>query len=677
MGVAAAGNIPGGRSGAVTWTDQSGNLWLLGGFGFDSKDTYGVLDDLWKFDPSTNEWAWMNGSETQTACQIPICSENPVSGPMGTPAPGNTPGSRNGAASWTDKSGNLWLFGGSAIGYDGEEILYYSDLWEYFPSSNEWAWIGGPSGCNRGSITICFNNGVYGTLGTPAPANIPGSRIHASSWTDNKGRFWLFGGGGPLGYFNDLWMYDPSTLEWTWMGGSDTFNQQGVYGTLGQSASGNTPGARTSAYNWTDSSGNLWLFGGNTLGPETGPSYITYDFNDLWELNPTTAEWAWMGGSNTTNAPGVYGTLGVSAAANIPSARSSGVSWTGESNRFWLFGGDGPNDLWEFGLSTSQWTWVGGSSMLPSSGFIPGVYGTQGTPAAGNIPGSRGSAMSWTGSNGNLWLFGGGVINGDLNNVYLNDLWEFQPLTPSAATPTFSAAAGAYTSIQTVSISDTTAGASIYYTTDGTTPTSSSILYSSAITVANTETLQAIAVAVSYNNSAVASAAYIINIPPDFSVAATPTALSVSAGSSGTATVSVTPQGGFASAVSFACSGLPSGASCSFLPATVTPSGTAASTTTLTVTTAAASAAIPRNSFPFLPGSALAVAFCCLGWKKRRRLQSLLLLAVGGAGLSLLGACGLSSASGPPPIQPVTSTVTVTATSGSLAHTATFSLVVN
>ena len=357
-----------------------------------------------------------------------------------------------------------------------------------------------------------------------------------------------------------------------------------------------------------------------------------------------------MAGSSTASAPGVYGVLGWPVNANVPGSREEAIGWKDKNGNLWLLGGSGLdangnegllNDLWVFRPSLGQWTWMGGSSMVGANGGQHGVYGTLQTPAVGNVPGSRMESVPWRDSTGNLWLFGGSGVDSAGNNGDLNDLWEYQPPASSTATPTFSVAAGTYTSIQTVSISDTTTGASIYYTTDGSTPTASSTLYSSTITVANTETLQAIAVAVSYNNSAVASAAYIINIPPDFSVAATPTALSVSAGSSGTATVSVTPQGGFASAVSFACSGLPSGASCSFLPATVTPSGTAASTTTLTVTTAAASAAIPRNSFPFLPGSALAVAFCCLGWKKRRRLQSLLLLAVGGAGLSLLGACGL------------------------------------
>src|SRR5258706_563122 len=84
-------------------------------------------------------------------------------------------------------------------------------------------------------------------------------------------------------------------------------------------------------------------------------------------------------------------------------------------------------------------------------------------------------------------------------------------ITAVAATPTFSPAAGTYATAQTVTISDTTNGATIYYTTNGTTPTTSSTKYTAPITVSSTQTVQAIAVATGFTQSAVGSAAYTIS----------------------------------------------------------------------------------------------------------------------------------------------------------------------
>lgn len=88
----------------------------------------------------------------------------------------------------------------------------------------------------------------------------------------------------------------------------------------------------------------------------------------------------------------------------------------------------------------------------------------------------------------------------------------------TAPTPGISPATGTYTKVLSVTIGSSLSGATIYYTTDGTTPTTSSAVYSGAITVSSSSTVKAMAVASGYTNSAVASASYTINLP-----AATPT----------------------------------------------------------------------------------------------------------------------------------------------------------
>ena len=91
------------------------------------------------------------------------------------------------------------------------------------------------------------------------------------------------------------------------------------------------------------------------------------------------------------------------------------------------------------------------------------------------------------------------------------------PVEPSGRTEncpdqsSFSPAAGTYTGTQSVTISDTTPGGAIHYTTNGTQPTVKSPTYTAPITISKTKTLNAIAVASGYADSATASGTYTIN----------------------------------------------------------------------------------------------------------------------------------------------------------------------
>ncbi len=98
------------------------------------------------------------------------------------------------------------------------------------------------------------------------------------------------------------------------------------------------------------------------------------------------------------------------------------------------------------------------------------------------------------------------VLSGDSNSAVGSATYTIND--PVAAAPTFSLASGTYSPGQSVSLSDATAGATIYYTTNGTTPSTSSTKYTGTITVNATETIEAIAVATGYSNSAVSSATY-------------------------------------------------------------------------------------------------------------------------------------------------------------------------
>lgn len=568
LGTPAVGNIPAARYEAVAWTDKNGNFWLFGGDSSISPGGDLLLNDLWEFNPTTNEWAWLAGSSASDAPGI--------YGTMGTPSAQSTPGAREDAAGWTDSKGNLWLFGGYGLDASGTRGVM-NDLWEFSPSTGQWTWMNGSSTIGNNCFFgggACALPSIYGTLGTAAPGNTPGSREAAITWADNRGNLWLFGGWSydvnaqAQYYFNELWEYNTSTDQWAWMGGSSTRDgswcfinidfplndwdnyscgEPGVYGVEGTAAPSNIPGGREGSARWTDSQGNLWLFSGS--GFDIGGGFG--DPNDLWEFNPSSGQWAWMGGNSAISFPGCdgydcsglasYGALGTPAAANIPPGRDHAIGWTDSGGNLWLFGGGGTfapddpldedagdmtNDLWAFNLSTNQWTLMGGNIWSICGVFCAqnagATYVGLGVPAPGNDPGARLASTGWTDMNGNFWLFGGSRL--DPIDDFTNDLWEYQPsatgVLPTTATPTISVPTGSYASAQSVTINDATNGAFIYFTTDGTTPTINSTVHfqSQPISIQHSATLQAIAVADGCYTSAAANAVY--TLPPP---AATPT----------------------------------------------------------------------------------------------------------------------------------------------------------
>jgi hypothetical protein len=212
---------------------------------------------------------------------------------------------------------------------------------------------------------------------------------------------------------------ETSTEGWTWVSGSGTVNQAGIYGTKSVADPNNVPGARADSISWIDVSGNLWLFGGSGYST-SGSGYL----NDLWKFDGTN--WIWVSGSNTENQYGVYGTKGVAAPDNIPGARFGSVSWIDANGNFWIFGGFGYyvsymgylNDLWKF--DGTNWTWISGSDNRNQFG----VYGTKGVADPNNVPGARMDSISWIDASNNLWLFGGNGFAAS-SSGFLNDLWKF------------------------------------------------------------------------------------------------------------------------------------------------------------------------------------------------------------------------------------------------------------
>jgi beta-glucosidase len=147
-------------------------------------------------------------------------------------------------------------------------------------------------------------------------------------------------------------------------------------------------------------------------------------------------------------------------------------------------------------------------------------------------------------------------------------------------TPSFSPFGGTYTSTQSVAI--TSAGATaIYYTTNGSPPTTASTHYTVPVTIANTTALQAIGVN-SAGISPVGTAVYTI-VESDFSLSATSTSPTVLLGESTACTITAIPSNGFAGTINLNVSGLPVGVTAAFSPASINGPGNSSLTLSASV----------------------------------------------------------------------------------------------
>ena len=405
-----------------------------------------------------------------------------------------------------------------------------------------------------------------------------------------------------------------------------------AYGTLGTAGPSVIPGDRDQATAWTDSNGNLWLFGG------AGPDGLN-DFNDLWEYAPSA------GGLPPAITPTIFpppgnGLLGIdgpvlSLNLSDPMANAS-IYYTTDGT-----------------TPTSSSTLYVTNGELQYSGPIGGTTLTvKAIAIASGYPNS-------------------GVLSATYSTSFQTDAVAISPGN------------GTYSSPQQVTLSEYTPGATIYYTTDGAAPTTSSTVYTGPITVSTTEVVEAIAVAPSYGTSGVSGADIIIT--PGFTLGANPTFLTVDSGSQGTITLTVAPYSGFNSAVKFSCSGYPAGVTCSFNPATVTPAAGASATTQMTIS-ASSSAELRRpDRRPFNPAVALAGLICALVFR-RRSIRHWLLIALATVGIGWVTACGSGGGSGGGGggggsggggSTPTTATIGVAATAGSFSQSTSISLTIN
>lgn len=313
-------------------------------------------------------------------------------------------------SSCVDASGNYWIYGGISSGWAGQ-----NSLWR-FNEATGWAQMSGNSNPYNSFVDYAP---VYGSLGIEGASVAPGNRYSAMMFCGKDGKIYLFGGKRRLGFsasnetYNSMFSFNPSTLRWTWIGGTQSNNATGTFGSKGVANSANVPSARESGGACMDTAGNFWVFGGSGFD-STGTFGA---LSDLWKYDGNN--WTWMAGTNVANTTANWGTKGVLSATNTPGGRQTPLFCGPTVNKLRLAGGyaylnsayallypglpNGLQDVWEFDKNSNQWVWLHGHNSTTAE--LPLTLGTVGKPDVNNIP-TGGFYPSWMDTDGTLWLYG-------------------------------------------------------------------------------------------------------------------------------------------------------------------------------------------------------------------------------------------------------------------------------
>lgn len=306
--------------GSTEFTDADGNFWLLEGNG---------SPNLWKYDVSINQWAWMHGPGFPA---MPYGSP----GTQNVFASSNMPGGfTEHHSGWGDTLGNLWLFGGTYMTVPGCSDL----MWTYDTQLNQWKWVSGnPS--NLSGLP------VYGIQNVPSPLNTPGPRNVYISWKSSADELYIYGHGGFCGAdFLDLWKYNTGTGEWTWVSGI-----QGPQFTLpNQQTSGIcVPSATDFPVRSLESHLNANKLNCDLFYTYGGEANLITTHLTLYRYNAATNKWTLLFEDLTGQR--VYGTYQVPGPNVMPGEHFGGVAWVDNDGQYWLYGGiyNGSDELWRF-----------------------------------------------------------------------------------------------------------------------------------------------------------------------------------------------------------------------------------------------------------------------------------------------------------------------------------------
>ena len=276
---------PGARFAHASW--KSGDeVYIFGGAGYHiDRDKYGQQNDLWRLDLKLIRWTWLGGQSVDKSGKY-----------NGRNA---WPGSRDRAACWLNRDGDIIMFGGNGFGILPGKDGSLNDMWLYTRDTGKFAYIGGSAEVDQLA--------VFGPLGVTSERALPGGRELASIWQLPNGDVWMFGGSGYASAkkeqaLNDIWRWRET--GWAWFGGNQHGDKLSQYDR--RVATGIVLGGRDGCASWL-AKGGVLLFGGegytDTKRLGGGKSRLA----DLWfiELNDPSRQTPVLHSKPANNVGGV------------------------------------------------------------------------------------------------------------------------------------------------------------------------------------------------------------------------------------------------------------------------------------------------------------------------------------------------------------------------------------
>lgn len=384
--------------------------------------------------------------------------------------------------------GDQGVYHGWIIGYNAADISKQVGVWNDTPNGSEggiWMSAGGIAADGKGNLFAATGNGTFDAdSGKPDFGNsalrlaLSGSTLAETDYFSPANQGSLNGSDSDMGTGGIILLPDQS--------GSTphlaiTTDKLGSIYLLNRDNMGKYNGSANTSLQSFDTGGysvhNTPAFFNNTLylGVDGGPI-------EAWALNSSTTHFNTTPQSSSGNIFGCYHCNGSGSTVSISAnGTANGIVWALDNSGY------------------------GNSSAVLYAYDAANLSELYDSNQAGSGRDSAAIAVKFT----TPTIANGHVYVGGRDAVTVYGILGSAP--PTAATPTFSPAPGTYASSQAVTISDAQSGVTIYYTTDGSVPSTSSKVYSSPIQVSASTTIKAMAVATSYENSPVATATYTIS----------------------------------------------------------------------------------------------------------------------------------------------------------------------